>query len=239
MSRIALPDFTQPDTEAWFQRKLSSLIDEMINDNDMPSGEKFGLALIKNSPLVYNNALFDDSWDYGNTSFCNTSAPNIGPFVPKMEWKLDNSNASYTIDEMNGKCSWNISGIEVDIPDCSIKYLDPTSRYDSSDVIGAQGIMCPTALYSPTENQTSKQHIVSHNVYPLRHIKEARSSVSEVARLNNTFIFSEHSSATAGAYSGVFGSRFESSWEGIKVSFENIKNIFTLETQSKTSSTKT
>ena len=217
MSRIVLPDFEQSNTVAWFEQKIIELLNELINKNDMPSLEDIGLTLIKNSPLVYNNALDDDIWDYGNATFCNISASNIGPFVPKLEWKLDNSNATYTIDEMDGKCSWNISGIKVDIPDCALKYLDPTSRYNSSDVIGANGIMCPTALHLSEENERPKQHIVSHNAYSLQHL----STVRHITNLNNTFIFSEHSTITTGKYGGVLGSRFESSWQGIKVLQEN------------------
>ena len=172
MSRIALPDFEQDSTAELFEEKLGQLIDQLIAEG-LPDSENLGLILIKNSPLVYNDALIDDIWDYGNASFCNTSAANIGPFVPKLEWKLYNGNVTYTVDEMGGECSWNISGIKVPIPNCALKYLDPTSRYNSSDVIGAQGTMCPTSLHVSNKNEEPKQHIASHNSYSLQHLKMA------------------------------------------------------------------
>ena len=218
MTRVVLPDFRHSNVSKWFEQKITSLFESFIDGNGMPEGELIGLALIRNSPLVYNNALEDDSSIFSNASYCNTSSSNIGPFVPKMEWKLTN-NASYTIDDMDGNCQWNISGIIIDLPDCSIKYLDPTSRYNSSDIIGTQGTLCPVATYISGENSTTYRHISAHNVYALHHVKETRASVTAIAKLSNTFIFSQHSSSSIGEHGGVLGTRFESSWQGIKVSF--------------------
>jgi len=221
MGLVSLPDFRHSDTSEWYERKMTNLVEYLIDEHGMPGGNQMGIALIKNSPLVYNNALLDEEGEFSNASFCNATAPNIGPFVPKKEWKID-GNLSYTIDDMDGQCSWNISGIIVDLPDCALKYLDPTSRYESSDVIGAQGTMCPVAGSVSSMNTTTiiyQQYISSHNVYALQHVKETRSSVSAITKLDNTFIFSEHSSSTVGEHSAVFGSRFPSSWLGIKVCF--------------------
>ena len=227
MSLVSLPDFRHSDTSKWYQQKLTNLVEYLIDENGMPDGNQMGIVLIKNCPLVYNNALLDEDGEFSNSSLCNASASNIGPFVPKKEWKID-GNTSYTIDDMNGQCTWNISGVIVDLPDCSLKYLDPTSRYDSSDVIGAQGTMCPVArsVSSMSPTTTYQQHIFSHNVYALQHVKETSSSVSTITNLNNTFIFTEYSSSTVGEHSAVFGSRFPSSWQGIKVSFLISQYIF-------------
>lgn len=219
MSHISLIDFEKNSTREWFEKKFVQLIEELIDQNHLPDNESFSLTLIKNSPLVYNNALMDDIWDYGNETFCNTSAANIGPFVPKIEWKLENNNTTYAVDEMGGSCSWTISGTDIPLPDCTLEYLDPASRYNSSDVIGAQGTICPTSLHLADGTQAAKQHIASHNSYSLQHLKTTSYSVNNITRLGKTLIFSEHSSTTAGAYGGVLGSRFESSWQGIKVIF--------------------
>ena len=217
MSRVVLPDFRHPNISTWYQQRLTKLVEYMIDINEMPAEDLMGFSLTKNSPLVYSNALIDESDAVSNASFCNVSSSNLGPFVPKKEWKLE-TNSTYTIDDMDGKCSWNISGTIVDIPDCSMKYLDPASRYNSSDVIGTKGTMCPLARHISNGNATTIRHISSHNVYALQHVKETRSSVNAIKQLENTFILSEHSSSSFGGHGAILGSRFESSWQGIKVS---------------------
>ena len=110
----------------------------------------------------------------------------------------------------------------IDLPDCSVEYLDPTSGYNSSDVIGTQGTMCPVATHISGENSTTYRHISAHNVYALHHVKQTRASVNAIENLNNTFIFSQHSSSSIGEHGGVLGTRFESTWQGIKVSIKDI-----------------
>ena len=221
MTRVVLPDFRHPETPTWYQQKLAMLTTWFNEQHDMIQNGLFGITLIKNSPLVYNDALMDTSGGYDNASFCNTSSTNLGPFVPKKEWKLEN-NSTYTIDDMDGKCSWNISGMIIDLPDCSKKYLDPTSRYNSSDIIGSQGTLCPLARNNVAKSIT---HISSHNTYALEHAKETASSFGSIANLNDAFIFSEHASTSIGKYGGILGSRHEFSWKGMKVSVHTWRMI--------------
>jgi hypothetical protein len=101
-------------------------------------------------------------------------------------------------------------------------YLDPASRYNSSDIIGVQGTMCPVANHYSSKLNQSYKHISMHNGYALSHAKEVRSDLDLLGQFNKTFLFSQHSSTTIGEHGGVLGSQFDSSWQGMKVCKNNV-----------------
>lgn len=218
LTSVVLPDFRRPNISKWLQTKLSGLITYLMNSSGMTTEGVIGISLIRNSPFVYNEAL-ENNKTLSAASFCNISAANIGPFVPKLEWKLSTqANRTNVDDNFGGKCQWNISGRIIELPNCLMMYLDPASRYNSSDIIGVQGTMCPVSKHISAELNQSHQHISMHNAYALNHAKQTRSSLDLLGQLNKTFVFSQHSSTSIGQHGGVLGSRFNSSWEGMKVS---------------------
>ena len=180
-----LPDFSNPKTSVWFKDTLSELLN-MLGDTGMPK-DSIAISLIKNSPLVYVD---DMSKNNSNNvaSFCNTSYANIGPFVPKTEWHLT-TDANYTVEHSDDEdCHFNISGVVVNLSDCSLMHLDPASRFNSSDIIGVFGTLCPSANHATNISSISSEHISSHNTYSLNQVRETRSSLDTMTEFNKAFI---------------------------------------------------